>query len=388
MQKTILVLGTGQAQLDLVEHCRDVGMSVFGCSNYSGDVAERHLDGFALIDIADVDKVKLYAKQIHADVVYSIGSDIAMPTACKTSEELGLPCFVSSSTAYLCNTKNELRDFLGNEFPGNVRHTIAVSKNDPITLQYPLIMKPVDSQGQRGVREISSIEQFRELFDDTLSFSRKKKIIVEEYVTGPEISVNTYSAKGEVIFFAITDRTTWPHHPGGIIHEHLVPSVSTNTEIHANIKLLATHVLEMLSIENGPAYFQIKLHGGTIPKLIEVAPRLDGCHLWRLLKYYTGIDILEMTIQHLCGNSPAVPVETTGTGSFKLEFLCERPATTFSRSKYDVADALFTQWYYQEGEVVKRMNGFMEKGGYTIKRTGTEHNAQTSFSDKGYAHTI
>ncbi len=150
--KKILVLGTGNAQLDIIEYCKNAGMYVYACSYSAGDPAEKYADEFALINIADIDAVAEFAKEKEVDVVYSVGSDIAMPTACRVSEMLGLPHYVSYDAAYTCNTKTLLRDVLGADFKGNIKHIEVSDIDDALCgIDFPAIMKPIDSQGQRGV---------------------------------------------------------------------------------------------------------------------------------------------------------------------------------------------------------------------------------------------
>ncbi len=128
---------------------------------------------------------------------------------------------------------------------------------------------------------------------------------------------------------------------------------------------LVSRVLSKLEINNGPAYFQIKMKNAKEPKLLEVTPRLDGCHMWRLIKYATGVDLLDMTVKGLFGEA----TDDCGiyeTKSCVLEFLCEKPGATYNRSNYKTDDAEYLKWYYESGDVVRKMNGYMEKGGYKI----------------------
>ncbi|MCM8710187.1 ATP-grasp domain-containing protein [Clostridium sp. SYSU_GA19001] len=369
--KKILILGTGNAQVDIIEYCKEAGFEVHACSYTTGGSGEKLVDKFELINIIDIDGVEKYVKDNNIDYVYSAGSDVAMPTACIVSERLGLPHFVSSKTALLCNTKNELRKYLKLDFEGNIKFQEITNINDEIHLEFPLIMKPVDSQGQRGVTRINSLDEFKEKFESSMKHSRVKRLIVEEYIEGPEISVNSYSINNEVVFSLISDRIVFSDLPGGIIHKHLIPTSIESKEIKNSIEDLVKRVLEKLEIKNGPAYFQIKMKNGIEPKLIEVTPRLDGCHMWRLIKKYTGNNLLDWTIKHIQGNLNFV--DSKGIKplykdkKFVLEFLCEKPGLAFNKEKYDVGNSSYLKWYYENGDIVKSMNGYMEKCGYMIK---------------------
>ena len=367
--KKILILGTGAPQLDLIEKCKERGFEVHACSYRFGDIAEQFADFFALIDITEIAKVEKYVKENKIDYVYSVGSDIAMPTAFSVSKKLGLPCFCTPKTAFICNHKSLLRDFLGNDFNGNLVHQRITSLDEPIKVDFPFIMKPTDSQGQRGVFVVHNKKEYEQYFEKSLSFSREKAIILEENILGDEISVNTFLQDGKIIFLLVSDRITWKNFPGGIIHKHIIPSkYEYKKEIFSKIEELVITSLNKLNIANGPSYFQIIINSKGLPKLIELSPRLDGCHMWRLIKYATGIDLLALTIDGLMGNFisdlsgyKVTPVET--------EFLCLPSGEKFRKKGFcNLKPYEYLQWYYSEGDLIHKVNGYMEKCGYVIRK--------------------
>ena len=97
---------------------------------------------------------------------------------------------------------------------------------------------------------------------------------------------------------------------------------------------LVSEAVTKLEINNGPVYFQIKIENGH-PYLIEVTPRLDGCHMWRLIKEYTGVNLLDITMTHfLDGTVPDISYKVSDI-PMHTEFFCEAPDTEFDISKYD-----------------------------------------------------
>lgn len=365
--KKILILGTGNAQVDLAKYCKDNDFEVYGCSYTKGGNAEEYLDHFVQIDIVDSEKIADYAKENQIRFIYSIGSDIAMPTVCSVSQKLGLPYLVDRKIAKICNTKTLLREALGKNFEGNVCYQRIRKINDDILIPFPVMMKPVDSQGQRGVAKISSESEFNEHFDKAMQYSRKKELIIEEYIDGPEVSVNAFRVNGKTIFSLVTDRDTWEKYPGGIIHKHIVPSKLAKDVVQRIVEM-SEHALTTLHIDNGPAYLQVKLNDKNEPKLIEITPRLDGCHMWRVIKEYCGIDLLKMTIDLLTEESISDRLELKNNGDFILEFMCEKPGNTCNYGNYNFKDSIDYVWYYKDGEEVRPMNGYMEKCGYLIRR--------------------
>ena len=104
------------------------------------------------------------------------------------------------------------------------------------------------------------------------------------------------------------------------------------------------------------------------PKLLEVTPRLDGCHSWRLCKEDAGVDLLQASIDHLFGNPPTISTAQQLKGKrLKLGFLCEKPGVTIDRSLFSIPkDVVYCEWYYDNQEVVREVNGYFEKIGYYI----------------------
>lgn len=369
MKEKLLILGAGSAQIDLIEYAKRIGLEVYVCSYTSTDKGIPLADVFAEIDIVDAKSIEGYAKENDIKYIYSIGSDIAVPSFCRAAENLGLFHFVSSKTAEICCSKHLMRAALGADNPFNVPFVVCETLADAKTAAfYPLMIKPVDSQGQRGVFRADNFEELSRCFDRSMRYSRSGKVILEKYISGREVSVNAYVRQGEIIFFMLSDRESFADLAGGIVKAHHLPSVFEETQTHEAIIELVRDTVKRLGIENGPVYFQIKVSDGR-PYLIEVTPRLDGCHMWRLIREYCGVDLLEMTMQHLLGKHIDVPEYQVSRIPVHTEFFCEMPNTAFHAEKYQDYPADYKKMYYDTGETVKPMNGRMEKCGYRIFRS-------------------
>ncbi|MDC7783888.1 ATP-grasp domain-containing protein [Priestia megaterium] len=365
--KKVLVLGVAAVQMDAILQLKEMGIKTYACAQANDGPGSKVADHFELINFIDEDKVIELINNQEIDCVYSVGSDIAMPISTAISEKMGLPYFVTSRTAKICNNKNQMRDFFGNNFKGNVRYQILENSSTEITLDYPFIMKPSDSQGQRGVRLINNFSEFSSHFQESKNYSRSGLVIIEEYVTGPELSVNAYVVDGEVAFMVPSDREVWPQFDGGLIHKHVVPSKILNDELNENLKDLVFRTAKKLGVVNGPLYFQIKISNNE-PYIIEVTPRLDGCHMWNLLKYYTGVNLIKLTFEHLLfENTDELKNYKEPNSEYILEFICEVPHKQVDYSEYTIpSNVLSTMNYYNNGDFIRPINGKLEKIGYFI----------------------
>lgn len=368
MRKKILILGTGNAQIDLIKYCKSAGLETYGCSYTDTDKGIPLLDHFSQINIIDTEAVKNYFSENQIDYIYSVGSDIAVPTICKVAEELGKFHFVSSKTAEICCNKHLMRQAMGDS-KFNLPFAVCSSYNDTRKINFfPVMMKPVDSQGQRGVYLIHDKDEFERYFEKSISYSKSKKVIVEKYISGDEVSVNAYVKGNKVIFSIISDRESFKNLSGGIIKAHHLPSVYENTETAEKINELVYETVEKLEISNGPVYFQIKICNGN-PYLIEVTPRLDGCHMWNLIDRYCGVNLFELTMKHFFGGNIEKPRYTPIKYPIHLEFFCEPPDTVFDKEKYNSYFSDYSFMYYSTGDKIKKLNGYMEKCGYRIYKS-------------------
>lgn len=362
--KKIMILGAGNAQIDAINYCKEKGYEVYGCSYTNTDPGIPLLDHFIQLDIKDIDGISSYVKKEQIQAVYSVGSDLAMPTVMAVSEKLGLPHFISSRTAALCQVKHDMRRELGEDFKGNAAFIECKSLDEALKYDsFPGMMKPVDSQGQRGCFRVNSIEDIKEYFDKSISYSTQKRVIIEKFIDGPEISVNAFMVDGKIEFSLVSDRIVFDELPGGIIKEHLLPTQYTDSI--AETEDLVQRAAEKLGIVDGPLYMQIKLEENH-PVLIEVTPRLDGCHMWNLIKHYCGVDLLSASLDYLLENKKPQFSADFSEDKMKLKFMCEKPGESYNRDKYDINEALYVNWYYKTGDIVKKLNGYMEKGGYEI----------------------
>lgn len=374
IQKTnnkILILGAGNAQIDAIQLCKEMGYLVVGCSYTTVDNGIPFLDFFEHVDIKSIDGVVETAKKHNVKAIYSIGSDVAMPTVMRASEALGLPHFISSRTAEACHSKSLMRRLLGDDFKGNVEYAECFSMEEALNHKsFPAMMKPTDSQGQRGCFKVDSPEDIRKEFETSMSFSHEGKVILEAFLPGEEISVNGYMKDGKMIFGIVSDRISFSEYPGGIIKEHVLPSKLSQEHQEKALKISA-EAAERIGIDNGPCYFQIKTDADNNPKILEIAPRLDGCHMWNLIKHHCGVNLLQACFSHLLNGSPCIePTSLYSNAEHRLVFFSQAPWTKFDINLHDVSDSEYSFYYYSDGDKVRRLNGYIEKCGYKIvKRT-------------------
>jgi len=368
MNRRVLILGVAPVQMDAILELKTMGYETFACAMAADGPGVNVADHFEKINILDIESIIAYINKNNISAVYSVGSDLAMPIVNKISELLNMPHFVSEKTARICNNKDLMRKTLGNDFNGNVNFQVVKNINESIELGYPFIMKPVDSQGQRGVILVHSYEDYLNNFNIVKDYSRTKTVILEEYILGPEISVNGYLVNGKIKYLIPSDRKTWPQYTG-LIHKHVVPTKKLTEKIKDELYTIMKSACKKIGIENGPVYAQVKLEKDK-PYIIEITPRLDGCHMWKLLNYYKDVNLLKLTFEHL------LKADTSELDNYKdelnyeytLEFICQKPNSkaNYSKVEDEISKSIDSYKYYDSGQNIRPVNGIHEKIGYFI----------------------
>ncbi|MFC2079381.1 ATP-grasp domain-containing protein [Candidatus Bipolaricaulota bacterium] len=367
--KRILILGVGNAQVDAIRHCRSLGHEVLGVSYRQEGPGLRYVNAFAQIDICDVERLVGYSRCSQVDIVYSVGSDFATTSVALVSEALDLPHYVSSHVASSLVDKGKVRDTLHQQGTNTVPYKVASQEQDLHSWKsLPAVVKPVDSQGQRGVWRVESRDDLLAAFERSRQFSRVGKVIVEEYISGNELSVNLHLHRGEVRHFFVSDRFSVLDMALGIPKGHRFPCRLAPGQ-ESLLRSTVQSALQAFGIEAGPVFMQLKNTRGCF-HLIEIAGRLDGCHLWRLIKQSAGVDLLAESFAGLGVGKLAKSSSNYSLGKschrFSLVFDLEKPGVPYTTPKRRPPGTVFQEVYYQDREIVRSTNTYLEKTGYYI----------------------
>lgn len=368
--KKILILGVAPVQAEAIEKLNDMGYETFAIAMKKDGPGADAAQHFAEINIIDEAAVSEYIRENDINAVYSVGSDLAMPVANKLSEELGLPHFVSYETAYACNHKDDMRNRTKG-ISGAVPFEITDEINHQTAIEYPVFVKPTDGQGQRGISLVESEAELPAAIAKAVEHSREGAAIIERYIEGYEISVNGYVVDGQLQFTLVSMRETWPQYPG-LIHKHVIdpeidyPMASIESAIQAH--------LEILHIDNGPIYAQVKvMHDEAF--IIEITPRFDGCHMHKLIQYYNEDDLLEKTFKHLLEDEQPIFTNEEKVNPFVLEFMCETPNQKIDYTQFKSPKGTVESYrYYNQGDTIRPVNGVYDKVGFFIYPLKKEEN--------------
>jgi len=172
---------------------------------------------------------------------------------------------------------------------------------------------------------------------------------------------------GVMRFLVASDRETWPEYTG-LIHKHIVPGVAFSQDAKRQLKEITEDACNRIGIMNGPVYFQMKV-ADDHPYIIEMTPRLDGCHMWNLLRRSCGVNLMKLTFSHLLVDDVSELNQNTGESKpMELVFWCQEPHTVMDRAALELPkDAEYHFYYYETGDTIRPVNGRYDKIGYYIR---------------------
>lgn len=316
--KKILLLGGSAQQIVAVETAKKLGYYTVLCDFLPDNPGQYHADKFYLVSTTDKEAVLKVAMAEQVSGVLAYASDPAAPTAAYVAEKMGLPGSPYESVEILCN-KDRFRAFLKEhgfctpEAKGYTDTAAACADIAAGVFRLPVIVKPVDSSGSKGVARIDTPEQAMPLIEEAMSFSRGKRIIVEEFVEkhGYQIAGDGLSVDGQLVFryFAndhFNPACVNPFVPISASFPYNMP-VWVQDKVHAEIQRLLT----ALGMQTTTYNFDMRIDKDYNVYLMEVAPRDGGNYIPQIIRYATGVDLVECSVKAAMGEK----IDTSAFGS-------------------------------------------------------------------------
>ena len=205
MGKQLAIIGASHFQNPLIEKAKEMGCETHVFAWRAGDVGERTADHFYPVSITERDAILEQCRQIGIDGICSIGSDLANITVGYVAEALGLTGNPTAVVARSTDKHLMRKTFASCGDPSPKSVLVEGDSRDGLSeLAYPLIVKPVDRSGSRGITKLESAEGLEAALEAAFSEGFSKRAVVEEFVAGEEFSVEFVSWEGEHSFLALT----------------------------------------------------------------------------------------------------------------------------------------------------------------------------------------
>lgn len=317
--KKILMLGGAMQQIPAIKEAKEKGLYVITCDYLPDNPGHKYADEYYNVSTTDKDAVLELAKACNIDGIVAYASDPAAPTAAYVAEKLGLPGNPCESVEILTQ-KDLFRDFLqknGFNTPKACGYTTFEQANADIdNFKFPVMVKPVDSSGSKGVVKIENKSQLKAAVEEALSYSRSKRIIVEEFIQkkGYQISGDGFSVDGKLVFTSYGNEL----YSGKGTREYVAlgefwPSLISD-ELKAKVDNELEKLIQALGMRTCAYNIEVILDENDDVYVLELGPRNGGSYIPQLINYATGVDLIDYTLRAAVGEdcSDLKMAKTTG----------------------------------------------------------------------------
>lgn len=303
--KTILLLGGGNCQLNAARRASKRGWRVILADYTENPPAARYAFKHLQISSFDEAACTAAAREYAADGVLAVGTDQPVYTAARVAAALGLPSPISAETAYAVTNKREMKRRMTAHGIPTAPYALVHSGStaaDFAQLPPPYVIKPLDSQGQRGVFKLQTPAEILAHLPATLSFSREDCALVEGFYESDEVTVSGWVQDGEATLLTVTDRLLYPSDKHiGVCVGHRAPSVHIDQT--PELRRICAALCAACGIQNGALYAQL-LIGGDGVIVNELACRIGGAFEDFMIPFISGFDILGAALDTAVGIRP------------------------------------------------------------------------------------
>lgn len=299
MQKRVLFLGGAYAQVPIIQEAKNRGWYIITCDYLPENPGHKLADEYYNVSTTDFQGVLELAKKVEPDFIIAYASDPAAPTAAYVSEKLGLPGN-SYNSVKLLSEKDLFRKLLSDNC-FNTPRSVSIRNDDDFEkvrfLDFPIIVKPTDASGSKGVTQVNNITQLKKAVDYALNFSRNKRIIAEEFIDNDvaDIHGDGFVIDGELSFTCLGDHiyngTVNRFNPTGT----LWPSKHSKC-ILGKIQKDVARIIKLSKFKNGPINIEARVNNRGDHFIMEIGPRNGGHFVPQAIKYATGVDMISTNL--------------------------------------------------------------------------------------------
>lgn len=332
--KKLAILGASYLQQPLIEKAKEMGLETHVFAWKCGDIGERTADYFYPISITEKEQILSKCKEIKIDGICTIASDLATVAVNYVANAMGLSGNSEECVELSTNKYNMRKVFEKNGDPSPKSILVnSVEDLKDVELSYPIIVKPIDRSGSRGITKLESNIELKKAIERAKEQGFEKYALVEEYAEGQEYSVEYISYKGKHYFLALTKKYTTGS-PHFIETGHVEPAPMSAKQLE-KVKKVVSHALDSLKVENGASHSELKIDENGEIRLIEIGARMGGDFIGsHLVNLSTGIDFVKTVIQIALGEEPDLEP--------KNEKMCAAVRFVFSQDDIEVFNEIKT----------------------------------------------
>ena len=304
--KKIMILGAGEGQIPLIHRAKDAGWHTIVVSPKGDYPGFALADEIAYCNIADVDAIADLAQTMQINAIATDQTDIPVMAIRQVSQKMELPaiqCEDINNFRYKSRMRQLCQSAGIKTIPYRVSDNLAdVEQFFRLLEGDPVILKPVDSQGSRGVTRVGSLSELQEAYDKAMSYSKEKKVIVELFIDGQEVEVDTVMYHNEIKAVLIGDVFNFRSIPIFSAYERIYPSQLPEVT-QAEIRRVNAQTLSILGIHTGWTHGEYMVAKNGDVYLLEVGARGGGNYIGSdIVRTMMGVSTDEMAFRTAIGD--------------------------------------------------------------------------------------
>lgn len=315
--KKLMLLGGLRYLLPVIEAAHQQGYYVITCDYLPHNIAHKYSDEYVDVSIVDKEAVLKVAREKKIDGIMSFAVDPGVITASYVQNEMGLPSFGPYESVCILQNKDRFRAFLtehGFNVPkakgfGSMDEALAAKDWYP----WPVIVKPTDSAGSKGVSRVDRYEDLKPALEDAFEHSISGRVIVEEFIEkqGCSSDSDSFSLDGGLVFTSFSaqrfDRDATNEY---VPAAYSWPSTFTDDQ-EAYLKSELQRLLTLLHMQTSVYNIETRIGKNGKPYIMEVSPRGGGNRLAEMARMGTGVDIITACVRAAVGDSvPTIEQKT------------------------------------------------------------------------------
>lgn len=378
-KKAVLIFGVGPLQQSIINRAKKMGLYTVGIDPCEDATCRDDVDAFEVVGGQDYEGTCNVVEKYAIDAIVTAATDKPLVMMARIAQKYGFP-FYSVETAQWSTDKFQMKQhFLEGGVPC-AKGRVIKSVEETADMAYPVIVKPRDNSGSRGVKLCRTKQELEQSMAEALEYSKLDSVLVEEFIEGPEYSIEGlhYDGKSEVIQFTEKKTTAFPYN---VELGHIQPA-NISEENKLKIREIVTRIGKALKFENSPSHTELKINDRGI-FVIETSPRLGGDYITSTLTplstgVYVEDELLRISLGEKISPTPQL-VQYSGVRFFAFEegnIIKHFPDTNFVKTWPHVVDFSFN---LKEGDCVNQITSSLNRYGHLTLVAGNRASIEDAF---------
>ena len=372
-QKRLLVLAAGILQMPIIKRAHEMGYYVIAADGDANACGLQYADKAIVVNITSEEEMLRVAREEKIDGVIHPCSEVSMNVMGRINDELGLSG-ISKEQAIRATNKHLMREAFEKGGAPSPKSILTESVEDAWNhlqndFQTNAILKPSRNSGSRGIAKVTHAiakDEFVKLYNIALNESRDKSVLIEQFIEGPEFSIEIIVWNGNVHVLTVTDKKTTgaPHF---VELGHNQPSCRTAEEVGI-LKAAAVAGVKALGVNNCACHAEAKLQDGKA-YLMEIGARMGGDFISTILtQLSTGVDMIAAAVNCALGVEPDLEPSSEKHGVC-IRYFCPKPGKLARISNTDVLEipnVYAKEIYVKEGDLISDLTSSLCRSGHVI----------------------